>query len=547
MSVIYDQEKDEIVIESEPNITFDKIYEILSEPVVVEEDIELTEEEIVWRNNPNANANENAFKTKIKDGKTYKTVEVTYDWSGCIKKCENGFIIDCSVRLKEGTHLWSHNQFIRINGPLFQIEPFTSFRMGQKTYEGQHKNGGYLYMPNPALAYGFGGNDLYEDATRSGDVFLYDSRIDVSCFWGFFAGQNQRVEIERCNINGFGRVEGSTSIVDNVYFTESHPRYGVLSPKGELKKYANITVLKSQDCAVYFNGALSNDMILRGGKYDNYKKLVFAEPTDQRLVENDKTISFIDADIPSKNYEMSYGKNTHITINFTFNPIIVDKDKRVLSNLFVCIQNKQEEIVWEGYTNASGQIDGKIYLPVYYNNYKGERTEFNPYKVVFKGTGNDDEEIDYELVFDHKVPWDRQPLIVPPKIEIEYINDGASGGGNPGDGTDIGGWDGVIDPNAPIVIYVNGPSDGYNNQIKAKIKEAMPPELSAVAPVYTDKTKDAYSERNSYNAIMKLALVGKIKEVWTWEPETFGISRKDLTMQMLDIIGVKINFVKYGI
>lgn len=534
MPIEYNSEKDEIIVSSEYSITFDDIYaEFETAAKFIEE------ETVVWKNNPNENANENAFKEKI------KTKQTLVEAASKIKKCENGFIIDCNLRLKENTNLWTENQYVRINGSTFQIEPWCSFRMGKRTADGQYKSGSYLYMPNPALAYGFGGNDLYDDATNSGNIYLYDSKIDVRCFWGFFAGPNQRVEIEHCNVNGFGRIEGSTSIVDHVYFTEAHSKYGILSPKGTLKKYENISVLKSTDCAVYFNPALSGDMIIRGGKFDGYKNLVYAEPSDQRLIENDSTITFVDADIPSKNYKMTYGRNTHISVNYTFDPIFYDKDKRILTNLFVCILDQYGDIRWEGYTNAYGRIDGKINLPAYSNNFRKEAKDYNPYKVVVKGVNNDNVEIDHVFKFDHLVPWKKQPLVIPPKGEVEYIE--VEGPGNT-DNTVPDDWiiDVNIDPNAPTVIYVNGPNDKYNNDIKSSIKEAIG-DISKTMPVYTDKTKDAYDSRPSYDRIMKLALMGKIKKIYTWEPETFGVSRKDLTMELFSLMNIDMIFVKHSL
>lgn len=517
--ISYNQADDEIVISDERSLTFDKLYTALTEGEAL----------VQWKKKPKADSDE-----------ALKLLENTVLSALMTKSHDNSFTIHCNVRLLENASIRDSKVHVTILGEMFQIHQSCSLTLGKVDSNGRAYDGCHLVMPTPALAYGFGENDLENDATHSGDLFLYDCLVDIDCFWGFFRGPDQHVEIINCNINGFGRIEGTRSIMRDVYFQDSHSRWGIISPKGQLKEYSNVSSGRSDGASVYFNPVLADDMRIVGGRFENYAELVYAE--DSPLRDNNKTIRFVDADIPSKNYKMKYAKNTAIEIAYSFKPTLYDHAGDILPNLPYCIMDKYGEVALSE-TDDYGNIDEE--LVVYRDTFDKDGEYLGPFAVVLFCMNIDTGEREpIKLTLHHDSPWVDVPLFVPPKTEvrIEYVE--GTGGNVIDENWEWGDALNPIDPNAREVVYINGPGDAPNNEMKNYIKGLLPVEDLPKIPVYTDVTRDAYDLRPSYDQIMKLCVTGKIKKIITWEPETFGVSRKKLTNELLDLIGVEIIYVK---
>lgn len=313
----------------------------------------------------------------------------------------SNFEIHSSLHLMSNSSLEDKDINCTIYGKYFTIDQSCHVKFGIKNVDGTTSNGCNIYMTNPKLAYGFGSHFKSGDSTLSGDLYLYNSLINIWCFWGFFGGVNQIVEIEDCLINGFGRVEGTNSILKNIIFTQSNSRFGVLSPKGDIKIMENLSSQKSTDCSVYFNPFYTANMRIVGGSYDNYSRLVYMENNTNSAIS---TIRFIDSNI-NGSFDCKWGSNTQLEIAHTFNPIFVDKDGNLI-DVSVKIYDNSNILVFD-----DNSINGEINTELIY--FRANDTDtvgktLSPHKFEF--TLSDGSLI--TRILDIKVPIKKIPIIV---------------------------------------------------------------------------------------------------------------------------------------
>lgn len=309
--------------------------------------------------------------------------------SYCRKLGTNMYLISTDLLVGDGeipTFLTGENIAIIVEGKLLQIRLHSVLRLGnidQST--GSTYNGCYLSCPNILNAYGFGSNVLVNGSTKSGDIKFYNSTIVIYGFWGFFSGINQSCDIIDCLVDGYGRVEGSTSRVANVTIQKSNGRYGVLGSKGNLELYQNITSKKSltyrgHKCSLYFNPEFSPGLRITGGVYDGYTTgLIYVEPKLRSQTVEDGTVSIIDADI--RNGYGGYFSDSYCVVNilYTFNPIFYDADGDILGNVNVTIRDNNGLTVYTGVSDVFGVIKTEL-LTISYS--KNSSTSYSYYDVT---------------------------------------------------------------------------------------------------------------------------------------------------------------------
>jgi hypothetical protein len=263
------------------------------------------------------------------------------------------------------TTLTGQNISVTIEGDLFQITKMTELRLGTIDENGGTANGVYISCPNIKNGYGFGSKHQVDSETQSGNIFLYDSFIDIYGFWGFFGGSSQHCEVIDCLVNGFGRVEGANSILENITTQKSHGRYGVLAAKGNIEKYFNVSSkavnsYKGHTCSVYFNPKYAPNMRVIGGTYDGYTEgLIYAEK-NKTGVDVAGHITFVDSNIRN-GFGGYYSDNTtKLFIAYTFNPKFKDKDNNTLSDVQVTIVNNEGAEVFNGTSDESGKISTEL-------------------------------------------------------------------------------------------------------------------------------------------------------------------------------------------
>jgi len=263
------------------------------------------------------------------------------------------------------TTLTGENISVTIEGDLFQVTKNSELRLGTKDDNGATANGVYLSCPNIKNAYGFGSKHVVDGTTQSGNIFLYDSFLDIYGFWAFFGGTEQKCEIIDCLVNGYGRVEGKDSILENITTQKSNGRYGILAAKGSISSYKNITSKKSEDykdhtCSVYFNPAYSPNMRVTGGVFDGYiEGLIYAEKNDTGVTEAGY-ITFIDSEIRNGFGGYYSDENTKLFISYTFNPKFKDASNNTLSDVQVTIVNNEDEEVFSGTSDENGEISTEL-------------------------------------------------------------------------------------------------------------------------------------------------------------------------------------------
>jgi len=276
-----------------------------------------------------------------------------------ISKSNNSFEIKGDLVINNNGTIYDTNKFITVLGDLIQIHKGSSLHLGTKRLNGSTLDGCTLNAPNIKLVYGFG----CVDKTDSGDLFLYNSTINVYGFWSFFSGANH-VEVIDCFVDGFGRIEGKNSILKNIIFKRSHGRYGALSPKGTLKVMENLSIYdsvpyydtatsKNITCSLYHNPAYAPDLDIYYGTYDGYGDLAYIEPNGS--VRNKLTLK---GSTVKNGYSLHrVSTNVDFYHQFRFKPQLLKIDGSAGVGLNVEISDNAGKVVYSGVTDQYGYID----------------------------------------------------------------------------------------------------------------------------------------------------------------------------------------------
>lgn len=291
-----------------------------------------------------------------------------------IKKLGDSYLITTDLIIQSGA-IEDVNISLTVEGNLLQIHKDAYLKLGEVRGDLSTYNGCKLSAPNIENAYGFGCTNKAD----SGNLFLYGCVINIWGFWGFFNSDNTHVEIIDCQINGFGRIEGSQSILKNINFKASHGQYGVLSPKGQLKINENLSVFETipnngNNCAVYHNPQYANNLTIVGGIYSGYGDLAYVESTS-----GGDQLRFVDSDIRNGYSLNRESNNVDLFHDFTFAPTIRDVDGNFLSGVRVIISDNTGTEVFSGLSNPTGDIITA--LNYYTQGRNGEESYKTPHTV----------------------------------------------------------------------------------------------------------------------------------------------------------------------
>ena len=291
-----------------------------------------------------------------------------------IKNLGSSYLIKNDLCVESGG-IEDENVEVTVLGDLIQIYKGAFLKLGKKRSNGSTYGSCVLKAPNIKVAYGFGHTSI----SKSGNLFLYNSIIDIFGFWGFFEGNNH-VEVIDCQVNGFGRISGSNSILKNIIFKQSHGKYGILSPKGNLRLMMNLSVFESKTegsnkCAIYHNPEFANNLTIIGGIYDGYNKLAYIESNN-----GGDTLTFIDSDIRGNyNFERETN-NVNVFIKYTFNPVCRSMDGSRLSGVRIVARDKNGDVAFDATSDQYGMINEKI---TYFKSDKDNNEEtLSPYTMT---------------------------------------------------------------------------------------------------------------------------------------------------------------------
>ena len=285
------------------------------------------------------------------------------------KKLGTSYLIYTDLILGDestATELSAQNISVVIEGDLFQVKKGATLKLGTRNMlTDATSNGVYISCPNIANGYGFGSKHKVSGLTQSGNVFLYDSFIDIYGFWGFFGGPTQHCEIIDCLVNGFGRIEGTNSILKNITTQKSNGRFGVLAAKGNIAVYENISSkdvknYSGHTCSVYFNPTYAPAMRVVGGTYDGYTEgLCYLEPNSTGIPANG-LITFVDTEIKN-GFGGYFGDNSvQMDIRYTFNPKFKDENNNTMSDVQVIINDNNGAEVFNGLSDQNGKINVEL-------------------------------------------------------------------------------------------------------------------------------------------------------------------------------------------
>ena len=267
----------------------------------------------------------------------YKEASNTFGGNTVEKAGDNYYYFDYNIVVGKDVPatLSDTNKSVFLNKEYFQLYEGSTLKMGEKGDNGKTLNGCRIDMPNAKFAYGFGRNKKDDIYTLSGDLYLYDSYLNIPCFWGFFnKPDKQKVEIIDCTIYGLGRISGENSIIENVIYLKADKKYGTISVLGKVKQINNVKINKTDTdnngVCLYFNPDISGNCAVSNIELPEYKKLIYCESTDDPYY-----YSIIDSNINNDECEFE-DENTYINIQNTvtflgdgYNIEIFNKDNKI--------------------------------------------------------------------------------------------------------------------------------------------------------------------------------------------------------------------------
>ena len=322
-------------------------------------------------------------------------VSANLDW---IKKLgSNMYLISKNLYIGHSTkpsnyaYYVDKNVFVQFEGNLFQVYKGSELRLGTKRPNGSTTDGCTFNMPNLTLEYGFGYGANAVAASRdpqnAGNLYAYNSTINAYCFWAWFSGDTQIVELIDCQMDGFGRVQGANSIVKNVTIKEAHQMYGMLTPKGQLAVYENINIGQTgalNDAAVegvafYFNPLFAQEITVTGGTLKGYEKLMYTEVNPQATIA---TCQFIDTKFEGVLTRLTKDAKTQVLIKYTFKPQFLKPDGTILSSVGVTIKDKTGAIAYQGVSDGNGNIKTALTRYKHVGLATAPIVELNPYTMT---------------------------------------------------------------------------------------------------------------------------------------------------------------------
>lgn len=309
---------------------------------------------------------------------------------------------------------------VTITAELLQVYKGSTLELG--TIDNGATSGGcVLLMPNVESIYGFGygadtGDGRHTD--NAGNFYAYGSTIKVYGFWAWFSGSDQVVELVDCVIEGYGRIEGSTSKLTNVVLERSHSKYGMLSPKGVLGDFSDVVCKlpgKENEWAgldsshkVYHNPKFAPQIKIVGGTYKGYDKLIY---TEKQQGATNPAVIFLDSNIEG-NYERSTKDSASgVIISNTFNPIIYTVDGMRISNADINITNSEDKVVFEGSSNSVGEIYVELATKMVFGDSTASMVNLNPFTITAKATLSG-EDVTVTRVFDLVEPIKKAPFYI---------------------------------------------------------------------------------------------------------------------------------------
>jgi len=310
----------------------------------------------------------------------------------------NGAIVDSDV-------------IIEHTGKVFQIEKNSKLQLGKKRLDGSTYGGCRLRMTEPDNTYGFG----HKTKDNSGDLLLYDSHIDIWCFWGFFEGTNL-VEIIDCSIRGFGRISGMDSILKNINFRYSNGTYGIIIPAGQIKEMNNINCLETLEiynrrCAFYYYPKLTGDLTIYYGRFGGYEHL--ANVLDS---PGHNTIEFRGSELLDGYKLLRQSDNVDLIHSYRFNAVVTNNDSGIISHANILIKDKNGDIVFNELSDSNGEID--LWVPYYIDKANGDAGIKTPHNItITKGNKS----LEFTLYIDRNL--EKFPIILQNTVEPSPVID----------------------------------------------------------------------------------------------------------------------------
>ncbi len=340
---------------------------------------------------------------------------------GSVSKLGSMYQVDKSIFVgnKNGTgaaSLVDKQITLTLNGEWFQVHTGSYIKFGEKRANGTTANGCTLLMDNLDLYYGFGGGANTDgngrDPDVTGDCYLYGCTVNAWCFWSWFGGEHQKVEIIDCLVDGFGRIQGETSILKNITIEKSHGRYGVLSPKGSLAVLENISVGATDGsdskAAVYFNPKYAPDMEIIGGTYKGYEKLVYTEKLEG-------TLTFVDSVIEGNMLRDTKDDLSTVLWQNTFNPVCMDNSGNLLEGVTLTISDNTGVEHFSGVSGTDGTCTTRLTKFRHIGAESNPIEDLNPYTIVGvydDGLGNEDSLIEFTRLLTVSEPMWNMPFYI---------------------------------------------------------------------------------------------------------------------------------------
>ena len=312
--------------------------------------------------------------------------------------------IDAKIVVGDGsttTALEDTKKHIEYSGDRFFVRIAASIKLGLKDANDHVHDGCSLYAPNITGTYMFGYNTP-ASAVESGDLYLYGSNVYVPGFWAWYRDSDQVVEIIGCNVTGWGRIQGTNSILKDTYNHDGHSSYGGWTFKAPFGTVDNYTVVRSAGYALYYYGDYSQDTIIRASTFQDNGATSF-----YMAACSGWTLTLVDCEVDSWTFNWAAGGTCNRS--YSFNVLVTDAEGTAQSGVTVTLRDKDSTELFSLNTGADGKLSSaQDVIYAIYTTAGGNTPDLQgPHTLTITDGTNT---VETKITIDHKIEDDQYAL-----------------------------------------------------------------------------------------------------------------------------------------
>jgi len=320
----------------------------------------------------------------------------TNGW-GKVSKQENQYRFDCKLQIGDGsteTEFYDTNKqvifTITSNTQIIYIKENAKFQLGNNNFF----NGCSLFFSGTTSSYN--GENIICD----GELYLYNCKIQAEEVGRYVLITSfGKGEIKYCLFDTLRGLETRTSnaTIENIQIINSN--FAIASPA-----FINNLLINKATYAILYRGYQFSEITMKNVNAKNHTYLCIFFCSDEA------NLYLIDCNYENENidWRTSYGDNGNCFIQYTFDPVIVDKNCNPIPYANVKLYDKNNNLVFEDSTDENGKLTNSphyITIKKISHTASGETiTTYNPFTIKITKDGYATYES--KITIDHKIEND---------------------------------------------------------------------------------------------------------------------------------------------